>query len=395
MSVSIIATAHSKVGRSEKSIYELIEDIGREVLEDAEIEAGHIGGIWLANYSGGGFNNQEHLAPYTMDIDEELRFTPATRVENACASGSAAIREAKNSLEAGEVDYALVIGVEKMTDLDTKGVTKVLAMASHWGTEGANGMTFPGLFAEYAKGYKSQYGLADDELRETLAKIAAKNHRNALENPLAQMPWDCDYQEILDMPDKKNPMIAPPLRLYDCSLISDGAAALIMSRTEDAKKLDNDFVEIASLVQTSDYLEMNKRAKYEFTAGKKAIKEAYKKANISVDDLDFAEVHDCFTIAELLAYEALGLAEDGKGGEILGKGIVETDGKTPVNASGGLKAKGHPVGATGVSMAVLAARQILGNAIGHQVAGAETGISFNIGGSAASNYAVVYKKGNK
>ncbi len=395
MSVSIIATAHSKVGRLDKDVYELIEEIGREVLEDAEIEAGDIGGIWLANYSGGGFNNQEHIAPYTMNIDPDLRFTPATRVENACASGSAAVREAKNALEAGEVDYALVIGVEKMTSLDTKGVTKVLAMASHWATEGANGMTFPGLFAEYAKGYKEKYGFEDDVLRETLAKIAAKNHRNALENPLAQMPWDCDYQEILDMPDKKNPMIAPPLRLYDCSLISDGAAAIIMTRTENAKKLDKDFVEIASLVQTSDYLAMDKRAKYEFTAGKKAIKEAYKQAKISVDDLDFAEVHDCFTIAELLAYEALGIAEDGKGGEILGKGIVEVGGKLPVNVSGGLKAKGHPVGATGVSMAVLAARQILGNAIGHQVEGAETGISFNIGGSAASNYAIIYKKGIK
>ena len=330
-----------------------------------------------------------------MNIDEDLRFTPATRVENACASGSAAVREAKNALEAGEVDYALVIGVEKMTEIDTKGVTKVLAMASHWKTEGVNGMTFPGLFAEYAKGYQEKYGFEDDELRKTLAKIAAKNHRNALENPLAQMPWDCDYQEILDMPDKKNPMIAPPLRLYDCSLISDGAAAVVMTKTENAKKLNKDYVEIASLVQTSDYLAMDKRAKYEFTAGKKAIKAAYKEANISVDDLDFAEVHDCFTIAELLAYEALGLAEDGKGSELPGRGIVEADGKMPVNASGGLKAKGHPVGATGVSMAVLAARQILGNAIGHQVEGAETGISFNIGGSAASNYAIIYKKGEK
>ena len=289
MTVSIIGTAHSKVGRLDKDIYQLIEEIGKEVLKDAEVEAGEIGGIWLANYSGGGFNNQEHLAPYTMNIDQDLRFTPATRVENACASGSAAVREAKNALEAGEVDYALVIGAEKMTSLDTKGVTKVLAMASHWKTEGVNGMTFPGLFAEYAKGYQAKYGFEDDELRETLAKIAAKNHRNALENPLAQMPWDTDYQEILDMPDKKNPMIAPPLRLYDCSLISDAAAALVMTKTENVKKLNKDYVEIASLVQTSDYLAMDKRAKYEFTAGKKAIKAAYEEANISVDNLDFAE----------------------------------------------------------------------------------------------------------
>ncbi|MFW5961804.1 MAG: thiolase C-terminal domain-containing protein, partial [bacterium] len=317
---------------------------------------------------------------------------PSTRVENACASGSAAIRGAKNALEAGEVDYALVIGAEKMTSLDTKGVTKVLAMASYWKEEGANGMTFPGLFAEFAKGYKKRYNFEEDEFREILAKIAAKNHRNALENPLAQMPWDCDYQEILDMPDDKNPMIAPPLRLYDCSLITDGAAALVLTRTDEAKKVSDNFVEIAALAHTSDYLSINKRSNSEFVAGKKAIQQAYKEADISVDDLDFAEVHDCFTIAELLAYEALGLAEDGKGGEILGEGIVEVGGKIPVNASGGLKAKGHPVGATGVSMAVLAARQLKGEAIGHQIEGAKTGITFNIGGSAASNYALVFKK---
>jgi len=392
VSVSIIGTSHTEFGRLDKSIYDLVEETGKRALEDSKVDAEKIGGIWLGNFSAGGFNDQEHLAPYALNIDPELRFTPATRVENACASGSAAIREAKNALEAGEVDYALVIGAEKMTSLDTKGVTKVLAMASYWEEEGANGMTFPGLFAEYAKGYKKRYGFEEDELRENLAKIAAKNHQNALENPLAQMPWDCDYQEILDLPDDKNPMIAPPLRLYDCSLITDGAAALVLTRTDKAKKISDNSVEIASLVQTSDYLALDKRSNSEFVAGKKAIEKAYEEANISVDDLDFAEVHDCFTIAELLAYEALGLAEDGKGGEILGEGIVEVGGKTPVNASGGLKAKGHPVGATGVSMAVLAARQLMGNAIGHQIEGAKTGITFNIGGSAASNYALVFKK---
>ena len=392
MSVSIIGTSHTEFGRLDKSIYDLIEETGKKALEDSNIDPKNIGGIWIGNFSGGGFNDQEHLGPYALNIDPDLRFTPSTRVENACASGSAAIREAKNALEAGEVDYALVIGAEKMNSLDTKGVTKVLAMASYWEEEGAEGMTFPGLFAEFAKGYKEKYNFEENELREMLAKIAAKNHQNALENPLAQMPWDCDYQEILDLPDDKNPMIAPPLRLYDCSLITDGAAALVLTRTDEAKKVSDNSVEIAALAQTSDYLALDKRSNSEFVAGKKAIQKAYKEANITVDDLDFAEVHDCFTIAEVLAYEALGLAEDGKGGEILGEGIVEVGGKTPVNASGGLKAKGHPVGATGVSMAVLAARQLMGEAIGHQIEGVKTGITFNIGGSAASNYALVFKK---
>ncbi len=392
MSVYVVGNYHSKVGRLEESIYDLLDTAGRGAIKDAGISADKIGGIWIANYSGGGFNNQEHLAPYAVNIDPELRFKPATRVENACASGSAAIEAAKNALEAGEVDYALVIGVEKMTTLDTSGVTKVLAMASHWKEEGKNGMTFPGLFAEYAKGYLDKYDLDPEELKITLAKIAAKNHNNALENPLAQMPWDCTFEDILNKPDGKNPMIAEPLRLFDCSLISDGAAALVLTNDNNAKGLSNDLVELSALVHTSDYLAINKRANYEFTAGKIAIKEAYRKAAITLEDLDFAEVHDCFTIAELLAYEAIGLAEPGEGSKLLEDGTVELGGSLPVNLSGGLKAKGHPVGATGVSMAVLATRQLLGKAIGKQVKDAKVGLTFNIGGSAASNYALVWKK---
>lgn len=392
MSVSVIGTYHSKVGNLDKDLYELIEEVGQGVLEDAPVEAADVGQIFIGNYSSGGFNDQEHLAPYTVNIDPDLRFTPATKFENACASGSAAIEAAVDALEAGKIDYALVLGAEKMTSLDTAGVTKTLGMASYWPTEGSEGMTFPGLFAEFAKGYRERYDLSDEELHEILAKIAAKNYNNALANPLAQMPMDCTYQDILDMPDEKNPMIAPPLRLNDCSLVSDGAAALVLTRTEDAKELTDEVVEISSLVHTTDYLEIAKRSNSEFVAGKKAVEQAYQESGITVDDLDFAEVHDCFTIAELLAYETLGLADDGEGAKLLDDGTVDLDGELPINASGGLKAKGHPVGATGVSMAVLAARQLLNNAIGNQIEGAETGMTFNIGGSAASNYALVFKK---
>lgn len=392
MSVSIIGTYHSKVGKLEESIYDLLVKAGKAALEDAEIEPGEIGGIWIGNYSGGGFNNQEHLAPYALNIHPDLRFKPATRVENACASGSAAIEAAKNAIEAGEIEFALVIGVEKMTTLDTKGFTKVLAMASYWPDEGAKGMTFPGLFAEYAKGYRERYGFSDEQLRTMLAKVSAKNHTNALANPLAQMPLKITYEEILSMPDEKNPMIAPPLRLYDCSLVSDGAAALVLTSTEKAKTLKDEVVEISALSHTTDYLAISKRANWEFTAGKKAIQKAYEIAGITVNDLDFAEVHDCFTIAEILAYEAMGLAADGEGWKLLDDGTVYVDGKLPVNASGGLKAKGHPVGATGASMAVLATRQLLNKAIGHQIKDAEIGLTFNIGGSAASNYAMVFKR---
>lgn len=392
MAVHVIGTHHSKVGRLEDSLYKLLITAGKGALQDAGVEARDIDGIWVGNFSGGGFNSQEHLAPCVMDIDPDLRFKPATRVENACASGSAAIAAAKNAIEAGDCDLALVIGVEKMTCLDTKGVTKVLAMASCWPEEGAIGVTFPGLFAEYAKGYQEKYGITDQKLRTVLAKVAAKNHTNALANPLAQMPWDCTYQDILNRPDEKNPLIAPPLRLLDCSLISDGAAALVLASERRAKEFRQELVQLTALVHTTDFLSINKRSKSEFVAGKKAIRRAYELANITVDDLDFAEVHDCFTIAELLIYEALGLAEDGRGAEALEEGFVNINGRLPVNASGGLKAKGHPVGATGVSMAVLATRQLLGKAIGHQIKEAEVGLTFNIGGSAASNYALIFRR---
>ena len=208
------------------------------------------------------------------------------------------------------------------------------------------------------------------------------------------MPWDCTYEEILNMPDDKNPVVAPPLRLYDCSLVTDGAAALVLTKTEKAKELTDEVVEISALAHVTDYLSIvdGKRSNSEFVAGKKAIQQAFDQADIELEDLDFAEVHDCFTIAELLSYEALGLAEDGKGAEVLDDGTVELGGKLPINVSGGLKAKGHPVGTTGASMAVLATRQLLGNAIGNQVEGAKTGLTFNIGGSSASNYALVYKR---
>jgi acetyl-CoA C-acetyltransferase len=393
VSISIIGTYHSKVGRLDDNIYDMLTKAGKGAIEDSGIEAKDIGGIWIGNYSGGGFNNQEHLAPYTMNIDPDLRFIPATRVENACASGSAAIDCAKNAIEAGKIDYALVIGIEKMTTLDTKGVMKTLAMASYWPEEGAKGMTFPGLFAEYAKGYKKRYGFSDEELRVMFAKVAAKNHSNAVFNPLAHMPWACTYEDILNKTeDNKNPIIADPLRLFDCSLVSDGAAAVVLTNTERAKLLKDEVVEISALAQTTDYLAISKRSNSELVAGKKAIEKAYKMAGITINDLDFAEVHDCFTIAEILAYEAIGLAGDGEGWKLLDDGTVEAGGKLPVNLSGGLKAKGHPVGATGVSMAVLATRQLLNNAIGKQAKDPEIGLTFNIGGSAASNYALVFKR---
>ncbi|MBN2794544.1 MAG: thiolase domain-containing protein [Clostridia bacterium] len=392
MSIGVIGTYHSKFGKSDDTIYEMMNKAVKGALDSACVDPEKIGGIWVGNYSGGGFNKQEHIAPLALDADERLRFTPATRVENACASGFAAIAAARNAILTGEIEYALVVGIEKMTSLRTSGVTEVLAMASHQVNEAQEGYTFPGLFAEFAKGYQKKYDISDTDMSEALQMIAAKNYKNALKNDKAQMSRDWTYEDIAALSDEKNPMIATPLRLHDCSLVSDGAAAIVLTTSENAKTLKESFVEMSSLIHVTDYMEISKRDTYQFEGAKKAVEELYKSENITVDDVDFAEVHDCFTIAELLAYEALGIAEAGKAIDVIKDGSVYPGGRLPVNASGGLKAKGHPVGATGVSMAVLATNQLMGTPIGEEVKNAKIGITLNLGGSAVNNYVALFRK---
>lgn len=394
MSVSILGMSHSKVGKLEdKTLYSLLVEAGREALKDAAVEGKDIDAIFVANYSGGGFNKQEHLAPYAIEIDESLRFKPCIRVENACASGATAVEQAMFAIESGRIKTALVIGVEKMTTLKTAGVTEVLGMASYWPEEGAKGYTFPGLYAEYAKGYMQQYGYSKEQLWDTLGHITVKAHKNAMSNPLAHMHVEYAHDAVTKI-HEKNPLIAEPLKLSDCSLVSDGAAALVLTTTDRAKAIKDNVVEIQAIAHTSDYLSIveGKRSNYELTAAKHALRAAFGEANVTLKDINVAEVHDCFTITELLIYEALGLTPDGKGREALLNGDVYLGGRLPVNVSGGLKAKGHPVGATGVSMHVLVAKQLLGQAIGLQVEGAETGLTLNIGGSGATNIASILRR---
>jgi len=394
LSVSIIGMSHSKVGRQDnQTLYSLLVDAGKAALSDASLSGKDIDAVYIANYSGGGFNKQEHLAPYAVEIDEGLRFKPCIRVENACASGSTAVAQAMYAIESGRFKNVLVIGVEKMTSLRTAGVTEVLAMASYYPEEGGKGYTFPGLYAEYAKGYMAEYGYSADELSDTLAYITCKAHKNAMANPFAQMhvEYTNDFAKTIS---DKNPMIADPLKLSDCSLVSDGAAALVLTSTSNALNTKDQVVEIADLVHASDYLSIveGKRSRYELTAAKYAVGKVLDNIGLTIDDIDVAEVHDCFTITELLIYEAMGLTPGGRGRDALLNGDVYVGGRLPVNPSGGLKAKGHPVGATGVSMHVLIAKQLLGEAIGEQVKDAKTGLTLNIGGSGATNIASVLRR---
>lgn len=394
MSVSILGTYHSKVGKLEdQTLYSLLVDAGKGALVDAGVSGKDIGAVFVGNFSGGGFNKQEHLAPYAIEIDKDLRFKPCIRVENACASGATAVAQAMYAIESGKIDTALVIGVEKMTTLKTAGVTGVLAMASYYPMEGEKGYTFPGLYAEFAKGYLAKYGYSVEELHDILGHITCKAHKNAMSNPLAHMHVEYTH-EFASTISEKNPIIASPLKLSDCSLVSDGAAAIVLTKTERALAMKDEVVEISEIIHASDYLSIveGKRSNYELTAAKYAVNRALEQTSLKISDINVAEVHDCFTITELLIYEALGLAPDGKGNEALLNGDVYVGGKLPVNPSGGLKAKGHPVGATGVSMHVLIARQLLNNSIGLQVKDASIGLTLNIGGSGATNIASILKR---
>ena len=409
--VSIVGAHNTKFGNFVKrnketgevtdssTLYDLFLEAGRCALKDAGVEAKDIDGVWVGSCAPGLFANQEHLAAFSTEIDPVgLRFKPMTRCEDACASGSAAIFSAVYAIEAGRAKTALVIGVEKMNLLDTKGVTHALGTCSYWPEEGAKGMSFPALFAEYAKGYKAQYNISDSDFEKYLATVAALCYANGLENPLAHFgkggPSDklglVTAEAILNLPPEKNPVIADPLKLHDCSLVTDGAAALVLMRTEDAKTFGKR-VQIAGIGHANERMAISARPNmYELMAGKEAVRRAYAEAGITASDIDIAEVHDCFTINQLLTTEALGLSKDGCAGADYLEGRFTSSDKCAVNLSGGLKAKGHPVGATGVSMHALAYKQLVGQAIGVTPSKQpEIAVTFNVGGSSVTNCVTV------
>jgi acetyl-CoA C-acetyltransferase len=387
-----------------KSIYDLVVEAGRAAIADAGLDAKDIDAVWVGSCAPDAFTNQGHLAPVAAEIDPSFRFKPMTRTEAACASSSVAIYDAAYALEAGRYRHVLAIGVEKMNLLDTKGVTHALATCSHWPTEGALGMTFPGLFAAYAKGYQARYGLSDEELRRMLATIAALGYRNGVQNPLAHFgagsPPDkaklFTAEAILALPAEgkgANPVIADPLRLHDCSLVSDGAAAVVLTTTEHARATGKKAVEIAGIGHSVERLPENVRPNlHELIAGKDAVRKAFAEARVSSKDVDFAEVHDCFTINQILCTEALGLSDDGRGGHDYLAGRFTPEDRCPINLSGGLKAKGHPVGATGASMHALAYKQLVGEPIGVAAKNPEIGVTFNVGGSGVTNCVTVLRR---
>lgn len=379
----IVGWGHTPFGRHAEDLEALVCAAGGEALRHAGIAAGDVDGIWLGLFNAG-LTRDGFASSLALGIDDALRFVPCTRVENACASGSAAIHAARQAILAGEARVALVVGAEKMTEVDTDGATHALMQAGYaredWG------QSFPAIFARLAQAYFQAHGDAS----ASLARIAAKNHRNAVENPLAHLRRDLGFA-FCDTVSERNPLVAPPLRLSDCSLISDGAAALVLVAGDMADGFDH-AIGFRAAVQVNDFLPMSRRDMLDLPGPSEAFRRAYAQAGVTVDDLDFAEVHDCFTIAELMIYEAMGMAAKGRGADAIEEGRVLPGGGLPVNLSGGLKAKGHPVGATGVSMHVLAARQLAGEAAGLQQPSAELGCVFNMGGSGVANYVSILER---
>jgi acetyl-CoA C-acetyltransferase len=382
-----------------KSYYDLLIEAGRGAITDAGIEAKDIDAIYVGSCSPASFLNQEHVAPIAAEIDPSLRFKPMTRCECACASSSVALYNAIYAVEAGRARHALVIGVEKMNLLPTPQVTHVLACCSHWPSEGSLGQSFPMLFAAYAKAYEEHYRIPAPDFERMLMATAALCYRNGAENPLAHVrngPQSIEEIMKLNELDEhgrcKNMMVAPPLRLHDCSLISDGAAALVITRTDNVINRHR-AAEIAGIGHSVERLPENVRPNmHELMAGKNAAAKAYREAGIRVGDIDLVEVHDCFTINQLLCTEALGLADDGRAGYDYLEGHFGRDDRVAVNLSGGLKSKGHPVGATGASMHVLIYKQLIGEPIGVKAKKADIGVTFNVGGSAVTNCVSVLRK---
>ena len=321
-----------------------------------------------------------------LQASEALRFKPATRVENACATGTAAVHGAIRTIESGHARIALVVGVEQMTATPSAEIGKNLLKASYLPEDGDTPGGFAGIFGKIAASYFQRHGDQSD----ALAMIAAKNHKNGVGNPYAQMRKDLGFAFCRQESDK-NPFVAGPLKRTDCSLVSDGAAALVIAEGEIAAEMGR-AVAFRAAAHVQDFLPMSKRDIVAFEGCAEAWRRALGQARVGLDDLSFVETHDCFTIAELIEYEAMGLTGPGEGARAVKEGWTERDGRLPVNPSGGLKAKGHPIGATGVSMHALAAMQLCHEAGDIQVKDATLGGIFNMGGAAVANYVSVLER---
>jgi acetyl-CoA C-acetyltransferase len=382
----IIGWAHTPFGRLEgESVESLVTGVAVAALADAGIAAADVDEILLGHFNAG-FSAQDFTASLVLQASPDLRFKPATRVENACATGSAAVHQGVRAIRAGAARIVLVVGVEQMTATPVAEVGRNLLKASYVREEADIAGGFAGIFGQIANLYFQKFGDQSD----ALAMIAAKNHKNGVANPYAQMRKDLGF-DFCRRESEKNPFVAGPLKRTDCSLVSDGAAAVVLGDIETALAM-NKAVIFRSLSHVQDFLPMSKRDILKFEGCSEAWARALDRAGVKLGDLSFVETHDCFTIAELIEYEAMGLVPEGQGASAIREGLTQKDGLLPVNPSGGLKAKGHPIGATGVSMHALTAMQLCGKAGDMQLPDAKLGGIYNMGGAAVANYVSILER---
>jgi acetyl-CoA C-acetyltransferase len=386
MTACIVGWAHTPFGRlADETVESLVVRVANAALADAGVAAKDVDEVVLGHFNAG-FSAQDFTASLVLQASPDLRFTRATRVENACATGSAAVHQGLNAIAAGAARIALVVGVEQMTTTSAADVGRNLLKASYVREEADIDGGFAGIFGQIASLYFQRWG----DQSNALARIAAKNHKNGVGNPYAQLRKDLGYDFCRSESDK-NPRVAGPLKRTDCSPVSDGAAALVLADVATALTLDKAIV-FRGAAHVQDFLPMARRDVLKFEGCALAWQRALAQACVGLNDLSFAEVHDCFTIAELIEYEAMGLVPEGQGARAITDGLVGKDGKLPINPSGGLKAKGHPIGATGVSMHALAAMQLSGTAGDMQINNARLGGIFNMGGTAVANYVSILER---
>jgi acetyl-CoA C-acetyltransferase len=375
-SVAVIGIGKTAFGAfPDRDIRSLAVEAISNALKDASVEASAAEAFYLGNFAGPSFVGQNHLAPY-IGTAAGFHGIPCTRFEDACASSGSAFFHAWQSVAFGMYDIVVAAGVEKMTSQSTPRVTEILAGAGDMSGEGLAGATFPALFAMIARRHMYEYGTT----REQLAAVAVKNHANGAKNPLAHMRKTITLEQAL-----AGKPVAEPLTVYDCSLISDGAAAVVLVPLDQAARFTSRFAAVRAVVQTSDYVALDQKTSITvFPSVKAAGHRAYELAGIAPGEIDLAELHDCFTIAEILASEDLCFTTKGNGGPLAAEGATSIGGRIPINTSGGLKSKGHPVGATGVGQICDVVMQLRGDAGERQVEKHRIGLAQNLGGSGAT-----------
>jgi len=382
----IVGWSHIPFGKlDEPDVEALMARVTGDALAHAGVEPADIDGIFVGVMNNG-FSKQGFEGAQVALAQRDLANAPAMHVENACATGSAALYTALDFIGASRGRLALVVGAEKMTAATTAETGDILLSASYRKEEADVAGGFAGIFGLIAQSYFQRYG----DRSEELARIAAKNHRNGVANPYAQMRRDFGFEFCNTISDK-NPYVAAPLRRTDCSLISDGAAALVVADEETAAGLAR-AIGFRARRHVNDFLPLSQRDPTAFAGARLAWEKARAEAGITMDDLDLIETHDCFTIAELIEYEAMGLAAPGEGYKVVRDGLAEKTGRLPINPSGGLKSKGHPIGATGVSMHVMGCLQLAGEAGEMQIPDADLVGIFNMGGAAVANYVSIMER---